>query len=158
MRLSKNFTLDEFIFSQTATRLGRKIDPSPEIVANLKFLCETVLQPIRDLVDTPMIITSGYRPQWLNRAIGGSSRSQHMKGYAADFVLSQYAEISLHEACRKIVANHIPYDQLIYEFGDWIHVSADAQPREIVLTAYKENTMWRSAVTRYKQGLHEVVV
>jgi zinc D-Ala-D-Ala carboxypeptidase len=158
MRLSNHFTLEEFCRSNTATRMGKPIVPEPHIVDNLEFLVYEVLQPIRDLIDVPMIITSGYRPPWLNKKIGGSKTSQHMQGLAADFVLSSHADITLLEACQKIVQQNgddrIFYDQLIYEFGEWIHVSAAPNPREQVLSALKQRKLVGKPKTVYRQGLH----
>lgn len=88
MPLSNNFTLGEFLRSDVAERqLHLKEDqenPPEEIVNNLQYLVETTLQPIRDLIDYPIRITSGYRSPLLNKIIGGSPTSQHCKGEAAD--------------------------------------------------------------------------
>ena len=158
MYLSNHFTLEEFCRSNTATRMGRQIIPTDDIVENLEFLCSEVLEPIRVLLDHPMIITSGYRPPWLNKKIGGSKTSQHMQGLAADWVLSSHADITLLEAAQKIIQQNnrtpIYYDQLIYEFDEWIHVSAAIEPREEVLSAYKHQGVIGKPKTRYAQGLH----
>ena len=84
MNLTKNFTLDEMVRSTTA--IQKKIDntPSNEVIANLKFLCEQVLQPIRDITGRPLRVNSGYRSEALNNAVNGSKTSDHRFGYAAD--------------------------------------------------------------------------
>ena len=119
VQLSDNFMLSEFTRSETATRKAIENIPGPHHVANLKLLCEKVLQPLRDKLG-PVIVTSGYRCRPLNTAIGGSGNSQHMQGQAADIrVLGK----SVKEVTDWIKANIKQYDQLIYEFGEWTHVS-----------------------------------
>ena len=92
MRLSKNFTLGEFLRSATAERheniVEQQYNPPEEIVANLTYLCTQTLQPIRELLGAPMKITSGYRCKPLNDLVGSSDRSQHLKGQAADVQMS----------------------------------------------------------------------
>ena len=84
MRLSENFTLREITRSNTAKRLGIKNEPTKEHLKNIQSLVTNVLQPIRSGIG-PVRISSGYRNAQLNRAIGGSSKSQHCKGQASDF-------------------------------------------------------------------------
>jgi zinc D-Ala-D-Ala carboxypeptidase len=155
MRLSPNFTLEELCVSNTASRMGREIEPDEVIIANLTSLCRETLQPIRELLDVPVIINSGYRPEWLNRRIGGSKTSQHMKGQAVDFRLGSSIKVSLYDAAQMIVESDIQYDQLILEFGEWIHISWSEAPRGEVLTAYSERAMGRSR-TLYSKGLTEI--
>lgn len=87
-RLSQNFTLEEVVRSETAERipelLAQQRNPPPEVVDNLRYLCQTTLQPIRDGLSFPISVTSGYRSDDLNRRIGGSPSSQHRLGQAAD--------------------------------------------------------------------------
>ncbi len=92
------------------------------VIGNLKALCENVLQPLRNHLGCPVIITSGYRCELLNEKIGGAPNSQHIKGQAADIIVPQRN--------MKEVFNYIkmtlPYDQLLFESGKsgiWIHVS-----------------------------------
>ena len=82
--LTKNFKLEEFTRSSTASKLGIDNTPSPQVLAKLQTLCRTVLQPIRDKYQKPIIVTSGYRSQVVNRAVGGASNSDHLYGCAAD--------------------------------------------------------------------------
>lgn len=123
MQLSKNFHLSEFTRSQTASRQNIINVPNSHHILALKLLCEKVLQPIRDHFDKPVIISSGYRSPELNRAIGGSSKSQHMKGEAADFEITGIDNYEL----AKWIERNLNYDQLILEFytgenSGWIHV------------------------------------
>jgi hypothetical protein len=134
MNLSKSFTLDEFTRSQTAARMGREVVAPPEVVANLTWLCQEILQPLRDSIRSVMTINSGYRPGWLNAAIGGSKTSQHMTGQAADILAKGYSPLGL---CQEIVDHRLPFDQLLLEFDSWTHVSValpGAKPRQQILT------------------------
>lgn len=142
MRLSPNFTLSELERSQTALRLGIDNLAPKEAVERLAALCVQVLQPIRDHFG-PVHISSGYRGPALNARIGGSRRSQHMRGEAADIVIAGVTPI---EVCRWIEDSAIEFDQLIYE-GEWTHVSYAAQRRRQVLTAHFDGGV------RYSKGL-----
>ena len=120
--LSKNFALDEFTKSATANRLGISNMPDPVAISNLQALVDNVLQPLRDAMGFPIVISSGYRSKVLNEAIKGAVNSQHMKGQAADIVgLNKPAMFTY-------IKDNLPFDQLIWEAGtnsspDWIHVS-----------------------------------
>lgn len=120
MNLSAHFTLEEFVESQTAARRGIDNTPSPDAFDAMKDLCEAVLEPLREALG-PVRISSGYRCEALNRAIGGSGASQHCKGQAADISVPGR---SLAEVFNWIQA-HADYDQLIREFPPrgWVHVS-----------------------------------
>jgi uncharacterized protein YcbK (DUF882 family) len=89
MRLSTNFELEEFTCSQTAATLGIKNEPGAEETANLKSLCEKVLQPLRDKTGSTVRISSGYRCPALNKAVGGVESSQHVRGEAADITVDE---------------------------------------------------------------------
>jgi hypothetical protein len=141
MKLSPHFTLRELTKSQTAERLGIDNTPGGDAVEALRALCANVLEPVR-LRFGPLSPSSGYRGPKLNAAIGGSGKSQHMRGEAADI---EVAMASNPELARWIVAN-LEFDQLILEFyvpGDprsgWVHVSytATGRNRREVLTAVK---------------------
>jgi len=167
-RLSENFTLHEFLVSDTAVRMGRDLrtEPVPHtVVANLRSLCVQVLQPVRNVLTTKVSpdirihITSGYRPPWLNRAIGGSRTSDHRLGRAADYGISGAPDgFSLYDACDLIIREmgDLPYDQLIYEGGRWIHQSWRHQPRQQILTATFTRTALGRRKTLYQTGLHRV--
>jgi hypothetical protein len=120
MRLSKYFELDEFLASQVATRMGLVIVPTRTIVDNLTALAVRVLDPLRDAIRRPIIITSGYRPPEVNDAIRGSRNSQHLRGEAADLVVRGMSPDLLAQHLRRLKA---PVDQCIVEFGQWLHVS-----------------------------------
>jgi len=120
MRLSNYFTLEEFVTSQTAKRLGIINKPSNEAVNNLQLLCKRVLEPLR-MQCGPVVVSSGYRSPALNKAIGGSTSSQHCKGQAADIIVPGYDNLEV----AKYIKGLLVFDQLILEFypGGWIHVS-----------------------------------
>ena len=152
MKLSKNFSLQEFTKSQTALRQGIDNTPEGEHMEAAKKLFENVVQKVRDNFG-PTIINSGYRGPKLNEAVGGSSRSQHCKGEAADIECPGHANA---EVAQWIVDN-TDFDQVILEFytpgipdSGWVHVShnSDGPQRKSILTAMKEN-----GKTVYKTGL-----
>ena len=127
MRLSDNFTMAELTKSQTAERMS--IDNSPKSddeIINLMSLCENILEPVREEFGIPFSPSSGYRCMGLNRAIGSSDNSQHVKGEAVDF---EIPGIPNFEVAQWIMDN-LDYDQLILEFykeedpnSGWIHCS-----------------------------------
>lgn len=130
MKLSRHFYLEEFTKSQAATRLGINNTPSPQVVENLRLLCENVLEPIRTSWRKPVVISSGYRSPAVNSAIGGSKTSQHCFGMAADFEIMGVDNCDL----TRWVQQNLQYDQLILEFHNheegpnsgWVHVSYNA--------------------------------
>lgn len=139
-RLSKNLTLKEFTRSRTASKEGIDNSPTPEHLENARAIAKHIFQPLRDFYGKPIIITSGYRSAELNKAIGGSTRSQHSKGEALDLDTSSDNKLLF-----EYIKNHLPFDQLIWEFGnsdnpDWVHVSykRNARNRGEVLQAYRE--------------------
>ncbi len=152
IQLSNNFFLDEFTQSQTASRIGREIEITPDgpVFHNLKRLCNDVLQPIRDELG-PTFVTSGYRPDWLNTLIGGSENSGHMKGWCTDFVVPG---VSPYSVSRFVVQRGLPVDQVIHEFGRWTHVGIKDEGKPI---RYQDLTAHRVAGrTVYTQGIHRL--
>lgn len=92
--LSPHFSLKEMTDSQTAVKYGIANVPSPEAVENLRALCVHTLEPLREALGLPIIITSGFRTKALNDKLAHSSeRSQHMQGLAADFYVSSAGSI-----------------------------------------------------------------
>jgi hypothetical protein len=126
MSLTKNFSLIELIKSQTAERKGIDNTPSAEHQENLKRLCETILQPIRDHFDCVVSVSSGYRSPELCVAIGSKISSQHAKGEAADFEIFGVSNKELAD----YINEELDYDQLILEYwkesdpnSGWVHCS-----------------------------------
>ena len=137
MKLSKNFYLYEFERSMTAIRMEMDNSVPEHLIPNGILLCENVLQPLRDKYGKSIYIASGYRCPSLNSYIGGAAFSQHKRFEAAD-IDTERDNLKLFNM---IVENKLPFDQLIWEFGDerpeWIHVSYTSDPRGEILRASK---------------------
>ena len=143
MKLSAHFDLAEFTRSESAKRHGVSNQPTEEHLANIKILCEKVLEPIRMKIG-PINISSGYRSKVLNHYIGGSLSSQHCEGKAADIDMDDMSNATNVEIFNYIKDN-LEFDQLIWEMGnsnkpDWVHVSYNAgKNRKQILRAMKSN-------------------
>ena len=143
MKLTSNFSLSELTKSQTAERKGIDNTPSPEHQENLKLLCESVLQPVRDHFGKVVTISSGYRSPELCTAIGSKITSQHAKGQAADFEIFGVSN----KALADYIDSELYYDQLILEYWNesdpnsgWVHCSfSEGNNRRQYLRAYKED-------------------
>ena len=123
--ITMHFTIEEMYASDMAKRLGIDNKPSIQKMINLVYLCAFVLEPLRVAMGKPIKISSGYRCEKLNKAVGGVYNSQHLKGQAADIDIQGDMEFG-----RKIfdyIKNHLPFDQLIWEHTAsgtyWVHVS-----------------------------------
>jgi hypothetical protein len=144
MQLSKHFELAEFIRSSTAKRAGISNMPTNAHLENIKLLCEKVLEPIRVHFARPIILSSGYRSAALNRAVGGSSSSQHCSGEAADIDMD--GTNVTNAQIFNYIKDNLEFDQLIWEFGtdtnpNWVHVSyeSNGRQRKQILRAVKKN-------------------
>lgn len=123
MHLSRSFTLRESVKSQIAIR--RRIVNMPNAVqlANMIELCVKVAQPIRDWYNKSVVPSSFFRCNALNKAVKGSKTSQHCTGEAMDFDMEDHG-ISVGRTMYDIVFEiKVPFDQLILEFGEWVHIS-----------------------------------
>ena len=141
MRLSKNFVLSEITKSNTAKRLGIKNEPEKKHLENMQRLVTNLIQPMRDALG-PIRISSGYRNPQLNRAIGGSTKSQHCKGQAVDIQFFKKGKMCNKEIYDWVIKEEIEFDQMINEFDyAWIHISLrpDNKNRRMILEAYKDN-------------------
>ena len=123
----KHFYFSEFFNSSTAAENGIKNEPALDergrVMLNIKLLVDNVLEPIRDMVRTPIIITSGYRSPQVNKIVGGADNSQHMSGCAADFYVKGYSTFKMYKVFLYI-SNTLEFDQLIYyPSKNIIHVS-----------------------------------
>jgi hypothetical protein len=148
MKLSKNFSLRELTESTTATRLGIDNSPDAHQISNLAELVEHVLQPLRERIGKPIRVSSGFRNVATNRAIGGSSTSDHCHGRAVDVKLMVDGENKSEIIYHTLLAMDIPFKQAIWEFGDehldgtpqWVHIAFDkANNKRQKLQAYKDN-------------------
>jgi len=142
VKLSENFSLQEYTKSQTAIRQGLDNTPGEEHMVSAEALFQNVVQPVRDNFGVT-VINSGYRGPALNTAVGGSSNSQHCKGEAVDIECPGTGNYDV----AKWIDENLDYDQLILEFytpgipdSGWVHVSYNAEGnRNQSLTAMKED-------------------
>lgn len=139
MQLSAHFNLAEFTRSESAKRHGVSNEPTAEHLANIKILCERILEPIR-MKFGPINISSGYRSKVLNHYIGGSLKSQHCEGKAADIDMDGMGSVT-NKQIFDYIKNELEFDQLINEFNyGWVHVSYNAgNNRMQILDAIKVN-------------------
>jgi len=152
MNLTANFSLAEMVKSDTALRHDMDNTPGEAEIANLKTLCEKVLQPVRDHFQTGVKVNSGFRHPEVNAKVGGSKTSDHCKGQAADIEIPGIANADL----AVWIMDNLTYTQLILEFytpgvpdSGWVHVSYDpANLKKQNLTATKKD-----GKTVYLQGL-----
>ena len=129
MKLSKNFTYEELCHSSVAERKGLKNRPKTKeeervVIENLKALCMEVLQPLRDYLGKPVVISSGYRSEEVNRMVGGVKGSQHLRGEAADIHVENTEHLL---KIMHFIMDETDFDQLIWERDkagtQWVHVS-----------------------------------
>lgn len=136
MKLSKHFSLEEFTFSETASRLDIDQTPSSEVLDNLNFLAKE-LEHVRDLLGHPMLISSGYRSLSLNRHLGSKDTSSHIKGLAIDFICPSYGDPE--SIVKAIYESNLEYDQCILEYSRWVHLAFSREnPRNQTLIIDKE--------------------
>lgn len=130
----KYFTIEEMIKSDTAQSKGIQNIPSKEEEQNLISLIENILDPLREAYGKSIIVTSGYRCQKLNSAVGGAKTSQHLTGEAAD-IRSVEDTISENKKLFDLIQKlNLPFDQLIDEYNlNWVHVSYSKRNRRQVL-------------------------
>ena len=126
MQLTEHFTLEELTVSPTAKKLGLSNNPTPEHIANMKYCCEKILEPVRAHFGKPIQVNSSYRSPLVNKAVGGSKTSQHVNGQAIDFEIPGIDN----KVVADWVADNLEFDQVILEFytkGDknsgWVHAS-----------------------------------
>jgi zinc D-Ala-D-Ala carboxypeptidase len=151
MQLTVHFSLEELIASETAARKGIDNTPPDELMGHLLALASG-LEKVRKVLGNKAIhVNSGYRCAALNKAVGGSPKSRHMLGLAADILCPQFGTPL--QVCQAIVRAEIPFDQVIHEFGRWCHV---AFPAPGTVTPKGETLTIASAATGFRPGLHAV--
>lgn len=139
MILSSNFSLSEFTYSQTAILNHIENIPPRAELEWIRFGCIYILQPLRDIIKQPIVITSGYRCKRLNALVGGVSNSQHLIGQAADIRCNNYQHAMMMFDNLKSMKFA---DQVLFEHKDhskWLHVSWSSQPRHY----FKDNYVVR---------------
>ena len=123
------FTLEEMTRSDVAKREGIDNTPGLQETEALTALVEDVLDPLREMYGHPIHVTSGYRCEALNKAVGGAKTSQHLRGEAADIKTNRKGG---NARLYGLLEKYFDYDQLIWEKGDdyepaWVHVSYKAE-------------------------------
>ena len=143
-KISKHISYKEATRSATALRLGIENIPNEYELQNMEMVAKKVFEPLREAVDAPIKINSFFRCEELNKAIGGSSKSQHCQGRAID-IDDIYGHVS-NAFMYYYIKDNLDFDQLIWEFGtndspDWVHVSYvdEDSNRKRCLKAYREN-------------------
>jgi len=143
--ISKHISYREGTFSVTAKRLGLDNEPDEKQLENMQLLAEKIFEPLREYVGKPIKINSFFRSPELNRAIGGSSKSQHCKGQAID-IDDTYGNMKNY-GMYNFIKENLDFDQMIWEFGDdenpdWVHVSyvSEEENRNRCLKAVRENS------------------
>jgi len=141
--ISKHISDKEGVYSTTAMRRGLDNTPDKEQLSNMKLLAEKVFEPLREWVGGPIRINSFFRGPELNKAIGGSSKSQHCKGQAVD--IDDGGCNKTNAQMYKHIKDELEFDQMIWEFGDdknpnWVHISyvSEDANRNRCLKAYKD--------------------
>ncbi len=132
MNLTPHFTLEEMTFSQTAARNGFDNTPPAKVIENLKRTAQG-LEAARSLLNANAIkVSSGYRCPALNAAVGSKPTSQHITGQAADFTCPTFGDPE--RVIRAILASGMEFDQVIHEFGSWVHISfADVNRKQALV-------------------------
>ena len=128
----------------SATRRGINNTPNDEQLKNMELIADEVFEPLRTYINGPIKINSFFRCPELNKAIGGSGKSQHCQGQAID--LDDTFGFATNAEMYSFIKEHLEFDQMIWEFGDdnnpdWIHVSyvSPEDNRNRCLKAYREN-------------------
>ena len=149
-KISNHITFRESINSYTAKRKGIENTPNEYEITNMYILAHKVFEPLRKWVGGPIKINSFFRSEELNKAIGGSSTSQHCQGRAMD--IDDVYGYKTNAEMFNYIKDNLDFDQLIWEFGtvnnpDWVHVSylSIDENRKRCLKAYKKN-----GKTKYK--------
>lgn len=132
-----NFKMSELIYSEKA--IENNINNMPDInsLDNMLDLIVNCLQPIRNKLDKPMIITSGYRNSQVNKLIGGASNSQHLYGQACDFIVNGMTPKQIIDFIKK---SGVKFTQLIEEYNlntSWTHVSYNKNDLKCEVLCYK---------------------
>ena len=140
--ISKHISYKEGVYSRTATRLNIDNKPNDNQMQNMCLIAEEVFEPLRVWVGGPIKINSFFRSPKLNKAIGGSTKSQHCHGQAID--LDDTFGRATNAEMFNFIREHLDFDQMIWEFGnddnpDWVHVSYvnEKDNRQRCLLAYK---------------------
>lgn len=126
--LSDHFTLEEATFSEVASRKNIDNMPDQDVFENMKHAAQG-MEMVRKILGSPISVSSWYRGPKLNRAVGGATKSAHMFGFAVDFRCNEFGDPF--EVAKRLseYKEYLKYDQLIHEYGRWVHISFDPKQR-----------------------------
>ncbi|MDP3909040.1 MAG: D-Ala-D-Ala carboxypeptidase family metallohydrolase [Gemmatimonadales bacterium] len=136
---SKYFTWAEVLASQTAARRGLDNTPEDETQATIVQTAKH-MDAVRALLGTPVLVSSWFRALKVNTAVGSRPTSQHVKGEALDFTSPKFGSVEAVFAFLKARMVDFGIDQLILEYGAWVHISFTATPRHMALTIDNKGT------------------
>ena len=143
MQLSEHFSLEEATFSDTAVRLGINNQPNEQQLQNMKTVAEN-MEKIRALLGKGIKVNSWLRLPELNVAVGGSKISSHMDGWAVDFTCPGFGDP--YAVAKALKESDIQVDQVIHEFGRWVHISFAPEMRQQELTIYKPEGKYKPGI------------
>jgi zinc D-Ala-D-Ala carboxypeptidase len=141
MNLSEHFSLEEATHSDTAIRQGIDNQPSTLQLENMK-IAAAGLEQLRAITG-PLHINSWLRLPAVNVAVGGSKVSSHMDGWAIDVSSSK---LTPYQLCQEVKKAGIKFDQIIHEFGRWMHISFDPAMRQQELTIFKPDNKYKAGI------------
>lgn len=129
--LSAHFSVEEAIASQTAARLGIDNDPPLDVVQNMKRAALGMELVRQELNSNAIKVSSWYRCPALNKAVGSKPTSAHVKGFAIDFTCPTFG--TPEQIVKKLLTSKIEFDQCIYEYGSWVHISFDGSRKQALV-------------------------
>lgn len=141
MNLSEHFSLDEATYSETAIRMGINNQPNEQQLANMTTAAEQ-LEEVRNVTGA-LRVNSWLRLPDVNVAVGGSKVSSHMDGWAIDCSSSTHTP---YEVCQLVLGAGIKFDQIIHEYGRWMHISFAPEMRQQELTIYKPEGKYKPGI------------
>jgi len=141
MNLSEHFTLEEATHSDTAIRMGLDNQPNIRQLENMKVTA-VKLEQVRTATG-PLNVNSWLRLPEVNVAVGGSKVSSHMDGWAIDVSSSK---LTPYELCQVVKKTGIKFDQIIHEFGKWMHISFAPEMRQQELTIFRPENKYKSGI------------
>ena len=141
MNLSEHFTLEEATHSDTAIRQGIDNQPSTLQLENMKAAAKN-LELVR-AVTGALNVNSWLRLPAVNVAVGGSKISSHMDGWAIDVSSSK---LTPYQLCQEVLKAGIKFDQMIHEYGRWMHISFAPEMRQQALTIFRPDNKYKAGI------------
>ncbi len=153
--ISKHISWHEGTYSRTGERRDLDNTPNEEQLKCMKEVAVNLFEPLREWVGGPIKINSFFRGEPVNTAIGGSTRSQHMKGQAID--IDDTFGHKTNAEMYHYIKDNLDFDQMIWEFGtdknpNWLHISwVSHRPNRKKLTIAKKV----NGITKYIHEAHK---